>query len=311
VSIPATSPAAEEDDDEEESSASSGGKGGMSKVTGIFGGLGALLLLVAFLIFISGKWVNWIMDPLQKLLERQGIPPVVAIGATAVILLGAVGLVLAFLTKSSVVGAMPNDVDFRDTSPAKHADLDAKKLEEYTAAFEALGFRQVTDYTVVTDTGGGGRGFARLLFHPEKHCFAEVNQAFRSSGDAIPMRCSLLSLLEDGWSVATGDRQPTKEYYLIRRPRAVWRSLPGRDPQALFKGHLEFRDRVASELRVQVEQDGRAQAYFQRESAATRERKQRVGRRNAVMMALELWLFDRYPKSEWLGDYPKAARKKR
>jgi hypothetical protein len=283
----------------------------MSKVKGVFGGLGALLLLVAFLIFISGRWVRWIMDPLQKYLEEQGIPPIVSIGATAVILLGVVGLVLAFWTKSSVVGAMPNDVDFRDTTPDKHPDLDAKKLEEYTAAFEGLGFRQATDYTVVTDTGGGGRGFARLFFHPEKHCFAEVNQAFRSSGDGTLMRCHVVSLLEDGWSVATGDRQPTKEYYQMRRPRAVWRNLPGRDPAALFKGHLELRDRVGKELRAKVEEDGRPQAYFQRESAAARERKQLVGRRNAVALAIEMWLFDRYPKSEWMGDYPKVARKKR
>jgi hypothetical protein len=55
---------------------------------------------------------------------------------------------------------------------------------------------------------------------------------------------------------------------------------------------------------------GDAEEYFHREAEATRERKDRVRRRNAVVMAVELWLFERYPKCEWLGDYPRAARKR-
>ena len=110
-------------------------------------------------------------------------------------------------------------------------DLDEDRLAEYTEAFEALGFRRLKDYTTRTDLDNGITGFARLLVHPREHCFAEVNQAFLSGATAAPMRCMLVSRLEDGWSVTVSDRQPSKELYLMRRPRAVWRSLPREEPQ--------------------------------------------------------------------------------
>jgi hypothetical protein len=254
--------------------------------------------------------VTLLGDTFRQFLERQGIPPAVATAAAAVVLLIPLGLFLAFLTKSGVVGAMPDEVDFRETTPGAFPELDARRLEGYTAAFEALGFRQVTDYTVVMNLDNGVTGFARLFFHDAHRCFAEVNQGFRH-GSPVPMRCQIVSFLEEGWSVATGDRQTTKEFYLLRRPRAVWRSLPDREPAALMEGHRTLRDRVAGELALEVCADGSAQAYFRREAENTRLRKDLVRRRNAVALCAELWLFDKNPKSEWLGDYPRAARKRK
>src|SRR5262245_5032079 len=49
-------------------------------IVGILSGLGALLVLAAFILVISGKWVDWIREPLQKFLEEQGIHPLLAIG---------------------------------------------------------------------------------------------------------------------------------------------------------------------------------------------------------------------------------------
>jgi hypothetical protein len=281
-----------------------------SKFGGAVGGVGALVFLALFLFVISGKWVTLFGDTFQKFLERQGIPAPVAIAATAVILIIPLGLFLASLTKSGVVGAMPDEVDFHETTPDAFPHHDAKRLAEYTAAFEALGFRHVTDYTAVMNLNNGVTGFARLLFHDEYRCFAEVNQGF-SHGTPVPMRCMVISHLEDGWSVSTSDRQATKEFYAIRRPRALWRSLPGREPADLVEGHRKFRDKVAGELDLEVSGDGTAKAYFRREADNTRLRKDLVRRRNAVVLCAELWLFDRNPKGEWLGDYPRAARQKK
>jgi hypothetical protein len=278
-------------------------------VTGILSGLGGLVLLIVLILFLSGKWVDLIAEPLQRFLEARGIPPLAAIAATGVLLLIPLGLFWAALTKSTVLGAIPEEVDFRTVQAEDFPNLDHEKLAEATAALERLGFRRLTDYTPVTDQTSGVRGFARLFYHEEKRCFAEVNQAFKSSGDPTLFRLNIMSLLGKDWSIATGNRRPTKELYQLRRPRAVWKSLPDEGPERLLRAHLDLRGKMTAALGVQALSDGSAAAYFRHEKAAARERKDLVRRRSAIRIALELWLFERYPKLEWLGDYAKKARR--
>jgi len=295
------------DESEEEETQDTATKSRFS-AAGILSGLGGLVLLLGLILLLSGKWVKWIADPIQKLLDAQGIHPAVAIAGTAVILLIPVGLFLASLTKSTIIGAIPEEVDFRLVQVSDFPDLDRPKLAASTEALERLGFQPVADYTVVTDLNTGVRGFGRLFYHEQHGCFAEVNQAFKAAGDPTLMRLNLASLLGDGWSVATGNRRPTKENYLLRRPRAVWKSFPDERTTAVLRGHLDLRQRLIDALGVEVIRDGSAAAYFKHEKAAARERKDRVRSQSAVRIVLELWLFERYPKLEWLGDFAKKAR---
>jgi hypothetical protein len=277
--------------------------------TGAVGCSGVLVFIGLFFLILSGEWLKLFGDSGPTFLYEYGIPPAAATGGLALVLLVGLGMFLAWLIKSLVIAAMPDEVDFRCTSPAAFPQHDAQRLADYTAAFEALGFRHVTDYTALLHLNNGVTGFARLFFHDEHRCFAEVNQAFRN-GAPLLMRCVVQSFLEHGWSVAVTDRQTNKETYLIRRPRGPWRSLPGRDPAALLEALLKFRQRVAGGLGLEVCRDGSAEGYFRREAENNRQRKDAVRRRNAVAMCMELWLFDKNPKSEWLGDYPRAARGK-
>lgn len=308
----------DEEDQEEEVEAEKTAKPGKKKrkkkakvstTTGVVSGVGGLVALGLFLLIISGRWVNWIKEPLQKYLEDQGLPVPLAIGVTAVVILLPFGLYLLFTIKSSILGAMPNTVDFRSIQPSDFKKLDKAQLEELTVAFQDLGFSHLTDYTVEPDIELNNEGFARLLVHPKEHCFAEINQAFDSDGSPLAMHCYLVSVLEDDWSVAITDRTPTKENYLLRLPRAIWRSLPDESPKALFQALLKLRKKMVQDLEVDVLKEDTAKAYFQREKGLTRERKKVVRGRWAPGILLEFWLFDRNPKLDWMGKY--RSRKSR
>src|SRR5262249_19938743 len=216
-------PRPDDADEEDEPKAAAGGGGGF----GIIGGIGALLVLAVFILVISGRWVDLIWHPLQRTLEEQDLPQLLAVGLTAVIFLVPLGLWSASSTRTTILGAMPDELDFRTASAADFPGLDTEGLEEYTQALEGLGFRRLTDYTLLTELANFPRGFGRLFFHPEEHCFAEINQVF-ASGRRVPLRCSVLTFLDDGWSVATTDRVATKHNYLMRRPRALCPRPPGR-----------------------------------------------------------------------------------
>jgi hypothetical protein len=299
---------AEEEENHPPEPAPTGKGGGGITVAGVLSGLGGLVFVIGLILILSGKWVPLIANPVQKLLENLGIPPVVAIAATGLILLIPVGLVLASFTKSSVLGALPEEVDFRTVRVEDYPNLDREKLAESTAAMTRLGFHQVADYTAVTDSQSGVTGFGRLFYHDNKNCFGEINQAFKTSGDATLLRVNFFTLFADGWSLGSGNRRPTKVNYLLRRPKALWKSYPDEEPEAIFQSHVELGDRLAKALKVEPLRDGSPAAYFKHEKAATVERKALVRRRSAVRIALELWLFDKYPKLEWLGAFAKKAR---
>jgi hypothetical protein len=303
----ATAQGADAEDKEEETPSENEGERAGSRLAGVLGGLGALLVLAFFILLISGKWVDLIWHPLQRALEDQGIPPVVAVCVTAALFLIPLTLYSASSTKSAFLNNIPGDLDFRPARRADFPELDERRLQAYTEAFESLGFERLLDYTTVTDTGGENKGFARLLVHPEEHCFAEINQVF-SAGTATPMRCNITSELEEGWSLATGDRQPNKHSYVMRRRRGVWQSRVGEEVEAVFAAHLTLRKRMTRDLGVDVVPDTTAEAYFAHERRHNAERKQAVRRRNGLMILLEMWLFDRNPKHEWLGDYARKAR---
>lgn len=280
-----------------------------SMVTSVAGGVVVLLGLALFILIISGKWVTLLQKPIQQALEDQGIHPVLAIVVAAAILLVPLGLFWLRLVKSTILGAMPSDVEFRAAKPEQFEDLDQDKLAELTAAFEELGFRRLVDYTIEADVDLN-RAFARLMAHEQENCYAELNQAF-APGRSIPMRFMVMSFLDDDWSAAVTNRMPSKEGYLLRLPRAAWRSFPDAEPDQLFQELLTLRKGMVRDLKVAVVDDNTAKAYFTREKARTRARKESVGRRWALGIQIEFWLFERNPKMAWLGEYAAKARKSR
>ncbi|HEY7315278.1 MAG TPA: hypothetical protein VH643_38460 [Gemmataceae bacterium] len=171
------------------------------------------------------------------------------------------------------------------------------------------------DCTVRAENRMANPGFARVLVNDLNHCFVEMNQIFPTVGRvsstmsqlfpavgrAGPMRCVISSLLEDGWTVSTSDREPSNWSYIMRRPKAVWTSKPGKGPQELLQEHLELREQTTRDLRVQVRTEDTAEAYFEQEKKAADQRKKVVQRRFALAIVLDLCLFDKNPKYQWQG----------
>ncbi len=276
-------------------------------ISGVIGSLGAVLFLALFVLIISGRGPRWLMDFIQEKLEQNGIPPLLAIGITAGVFLIPVGLWILVSTKSAILGAMPDELDFRPARMSKFPDLDTDELQRLTEAFEELGFEQAMDYTVVTELENFPKGFARLFVNTGDKCYAEINQGFTAAGDAVPMRCMIATHFDDSWSLQTGNRAASKENYLMRRPRAVWRSLPNQDPDNLMAHHLKMRKKMVKTLEIEPVEELSTKAYFAREKIANRERKQVVRRRWSVGILLEFFFFDKNPKYEWLGEYAAAA----
>jgi hypothetical protein len=286
-------------------------KASSSQAATILGGLGAVVALAVFVLIISGRWVTLIWEPLQKVLERQGVHPLLAIVVTGLVFLIPISIWIGMSTKSAVVRNVPERLNFLPADVTKFPERDAEQLDRLTQELEALGFQQLMDYRVKTELDTGVTGFGRLFAHPGEHAFAEINQGFKPGGDPAPMGWAITSLLEDGWSFSTNSRKPSTAYYLIRRPKGLWVSRPEQEPPELWETHRKRREKIADDLGVQVLTDDTAEAYFENERRAAVERKKAVQRRSFIQVALDKWLFDKSPKYEWMGSYQAKAKKRK
>ncbi|MCI0376948.1 MAG: hypothetical protein L0215_05035 [Gemmataceae bacterium] len=281
----------------------------ISTATGVFGSIGGLLLLGMIILVASGRWVDWIEALLYKFFAAQDVPEYIAYILAGVVLGIPGAFIYMYLTKSMIVEAMPEDIDFSSIKPSEFKEMDFEKLASLTEKVEALGFKRLTDYTVTADIDMGTKGFARLFVHPAEFVFAEINQAFfGEDGDpAAPMRVTMTSQMEDDWSVMTTNRSPTKESYIMRRPRAVWRSFPKEDPEGLLDELLKLRKKMLRDLEIDALTEKTADAYFEHERLANTDRKDAVRGRWAFMLLIEFWLFDMNKKFQWMGEYAKHA----
>lgn len=281
------------------------------KIASLLGSLGALLFLAVIVLVVTGWWKTLLWQPLSRWLEQQGIPGPLAYLLVLVVLALPLAFVVLRWIKGSMLAGVPLRVEFQPIQPEEVPKLSKKQLKQYTEDFQALGFTHLLDYQVKTEKQSNAKGFGRLLAHPGHHCFAEINQVVRPDGPGAPMRCMIISWLEDGWSLGIGDREPNPYSYIMRRPKALWISQPEDAPADLLKAHLKRRGKMAKDLGVAVLDAMTAQDYFTYEQKATAERHQAMKRKNIVMALLEIWLFPKNPKYEWLGKYARRTGNKK
>jgi hypothetical protein len=276
-------------------------------------------LFLCLMLFIgSGAWSQLFVRPIRHWLSAQGLPLSVAdltAHALAVLVIALPAVVLFFVwLKVKLVGIMPDHVEFLPADPEDFAGLDQDLLLEYTVAFESLGFHQAFDYTVRTDVAEVNRntGMGRLFINPELRCYAEVNQLFTAQKKAIPMRCNVISILEDGWTLSSGNREwaQVRAIWMWRRPRSLWTRHPGATPSEILDAHMERRQRIVHDLGLSLASDVSPRAYCLLEETATAERKQVFRRRNIAVALFEYWRVGIKPPKEWMGDYHRLARER-
>ncbi|BAZ49090.1 hypothetical protein NIES4103_17010 [Nostoc sp. NIES-4103] len=259
-----------------------------------------LLSLSLFLSFLAGN--DWRLTNMLSLPDLTGFTLVVAL---------VIFPLLWFLSnlKLQLLQSIPNEWQFKVAVLADYPQLDLSWLQQQTTNLESLGFVQLMDYNV-----DSGNGFARCFAHPQEYCFAEIGQIFQKNGEAIAINSSIFSLLEQDWIVAVINREVNQNDaipYMWRHSKHVRTFDPNIHLNELLQNHLSFRQQILNDLGINLATDVSWQTYKNIERQATILRKQSFRRKNLLLAMLEATLFEIKPKSEWLGDYPKEAVKRR
>jgi hypothetical protein len=262
--------------------------------------------IAAFVIVFGGSLglsIGW--RHLAPALGDHGIPP-------AAVALPLLALLIWFFLSLMKRGMLRSGSDSIELVPVNLEEFDwiqRAELDRVTAALEGLHFVRLQDYTIRAHGGKYPAGFARLFHSPGLHCYAELNQ-IRSLSIPTDVECTILSQLQDDWSISTTTRLPSPGTWTLRKPRSVWTAHPMMQPDQLLQAHLSWRENMVYYLGVQVEPETSFEAYEQRELETWKRNRQILRRKPMILIVLEQALFSMSPKMQWSGDYPKAAAKR-
>ena len=128
----------------------------------------------------------------------------------------------------------------------------------------------------------------------------------------MPLKCSIQSRLEDGWTISFSDRKPLATGSLVRRKKGIGVCMTEATTRDLLQAFLKLRDQVCMELGIAPLADDSIEAYsshLQRTLADIREAVQQKSFALGLpqVYVRKLTMVKTKPEYVWLGDYPKEA----
>lgn len=218
--------------------------------------------------------------------------------------------------KRRVLNNMPTAFSFPPATPAQFPLLDTAALDRYTQEFEGMGFVRLLDFSLVSNRPNPVPSFCRLFVHTRNHCFGEATQLFPRGKSPMPVKCSIQSYLENGWTLAFSDRKPQATSSLIRRRKALSVCMPAATTSELLHSFLQMRDQVCQDLGISPMRDDTLEAYIARVQLSATEMREAVQQKNFAVGISHIYyrkfsLLKTREEYTWLGDYPKEAERRK
>jgi hypothetical protein len=225
-------------------------------------------------------------------------------------------LLSLFGMKRRVIKNMPTSYTFPPATPAQFPQLDTAALERYTREFESMGFVRLLDFSLVSNAPNPIPSFCRLFAHTRHHCFGEVSQLFPRGKSPMPLKCSIQSSLENGWSLGFSDRKPQAASSMIRRRKALGVSMPDATTSELLQSFLQMRDQVCQDLGISPVRDDSLEAYIAKVQLAAGDMRDAVQQKNFATAVSQYYyrkfsMLKTREEHTWLGDYPKEAERRK
>jgi hypothetical protein len=179
-----------------------------------------------------------------------------------------------------------------------------------------MGFARLLDFSLVSNSPNPIPSFCRLFAHTRHHCFAEVSQIFQQGKSPLPLKCSIQSVLQDGWSLGFSDRKPQAASAMIRRRKALSVSMPEARTSELLQAFLQMRDQICMDLGISPMRDDSLEAYIAKTQAAVTDMRDAVQQKNFATAVSNYYyrkfsLLKTREEYTWLGDYPKEAERRK
>ena len=199
-----------------------------------------LWAVTGFLVVTPLWWHN-----VSQSLAGVGVPPIVLPIGLVVLALYLYG----HLQKRVLILAVPEDAWFAPANADRLQYLDRGKLDAWSVEVESLGFVQQGDFTAASQQWMAA-SLARIFFHAKERCFCEVYQSRSPAGGTQPLRCTIMTLFDQGWTLATTTAVSNGYTSQLQRSKGIWSSHPLAPPCELLRIHLEKRDQMSAGIHL-------------------------------------------------------------
>jgi hypothetical protein len=208
--------------------------------------------------------------------------------------------------KRALVKAMEDAPTLRVVALTDFPQLDKNAFDYYDAELTGLGFERRFCYTSASNISGSLQGIACVYYHPLHKCNAENAQIFK--GNSRIAWGVISSRLDDNWSLSNSNMIPNPIQCVLRKPRALWKSIPKGGPRELLDAHLQMRQSMMDDLGIGNITTDSEQAYFDAQTENHHKNREALRKKNAILLRLESILYKRMPILTWMGDLQKATK---
>lgn len=205
--------------------------------------------------------------------------------------------------KQKLLGSLAQqiEIEYVETNPESVA-IDRQQLDQFTADHEQLGFQHVNDIRLSDDCGGSDQDFARLWFHPQHQCFAEIVAIPTPERTDRLLYGSIHTSFDHDWALSTIQYQPAGISYMYRGARELWSIHPRASVADLLHQHLDCCRRMVQDLGLRA-QPMSWDDYVRVNQKVAIARHQRFRYKPIFIALIEATLYEVNPPSQWLGDY--------
>jgi hypothetical protein len=206
--------------------------------------------------------------------------------------------------KALMVRGLPRGLRLVRATPEELQRFDRKAIDGHQRELEALGFRDLGDFTIAFDEAPAPMpALVRVLAQHEARCIADISQTLPPPGEPpSPVGLDLSSALEPGWLLTTTNRRPNAINYMLRMPKSAWKALPGARAGALLSAHRERLRELASRHQLSVADVPSLEIYLALSVAYHQRLADAFAARNPVGLAYDGVSFWLRPRLEWGGE---------
>jgi hypothetical protein len=221
-------------------------------------------------------------------------------------------LSLKFLNRKvrkALMAVMPIEIQFKSIDPSELPGLNKDQLAQFTSDLEHLGFAWLRDYTVVWPGKSAPRGFARLFWHRQERCFAEIMATAQGIEKGLPLGVAINSYLENDWDLGTSNLALKRGDHFLQLPKVLRMRYPDAAPAELLQRHLVRRKEMLDGLHLKILSDLSVESYFARIRKRMAERRESMQHRQPLDELPTADMLAAQPSYEWLGAFPKECKR--
>lgn len=214
------------------------------------------------------------------------------------IILGIVAIAAILLgLKHFFLLSIPASVSFVSATVEEFPEANINDFTFLTSSLESLGFTQISQHRLQLDGRTPSPVFIRLFANSQLRCFAEAYQIFPKHTQPTAVRFTITSIFDQGCEYDTINHNlDSVPSIVLSAPNSLWSCHPDLSPSELLQVHLQERQQIMQERRLDLTADLTTETFLASANRAASEQAEALKQRSTFKVIGDAF---RKPPTKW------------